>query len=139
MSFQDITFDHVTFILIICGFVPFFTWRAIRAFNRKRYSKFTWCIVLNLFMVRLSYLRVATQGGKVGFGDPAALQFSKELGDPLVFFIATLLLLIFAVIRVLDDDHFTKTQYVKREDYDMLVAQLASLKKEASDITNRLG
>jgi ABC-type branched-subunit amino acid transport system permease subunit len=124
------SFDTVTLILVVCGFVPFFTWRALRAFKRKRYSKFAWCIVLNLYMIRLAYLRVSTQGGKVGIYDPSVLQFTRELGDQVVFFIATLLLLIFAVIRVLDDDRFMDKAYVKREDYDLLVAKLEALKEK---------
>lgn len=126
----DFTLDKLTLVIVACCFVPFFTWRAIRAFTRKRYSKFAWCIVFNLFMLRLAYLRVATQGGRVGFADPSTLQFSKELGDPLVFFFACLLLLIFAVIRVLDDDRHMNATYIEREKYDLIVAQLATLKRE---------
>lgn len=122
-----LTFDKVTLIVVVCGFVPFFTWRALRAFKRKRHSKFVWCIVLNLYMIRLAYLRVSTQGGKVGIYDPTVLQFTRELGDQAVFFVATLLLLIFAVIRVLDDDYYMDKAYVKREDYNILVQQLAAI------------
>jgi hypothetical protein len=87
---MNFTLDHATLILVACFFVPFFTWRGLRAYGQGRWGKFWYCIVIDLFVLRLAYLRVSTNGGKIPIYDPSTLQFSKELGDPVAFFIFTL-------------------------------------------------
>jgi hypothetical protein len=114
------TLDTVTLILVVCFFVPFFTWRGQQAYVQGRLGKFWFCITLELYVLRLAYLRVSTVGGKITIYDPNVFSFSKELGDPVVFFVLTLALLLTAVYRMGSDDAYIKKHYVKREEYDEL-------------------
>lgn len=128
----NFTFDHITLLLVVFIFIPFFTWRGILAFEEGRYGKFGYCSILALFVLRLAYLRVSTNGGQVGFYDSSTLQFTKELGDPAIFFILTLLLLLSAIHRMADDDRFYRKNYIKREDFEKeLAKRIAALKPPA--------
>jgi hypothetical protein len=129
MSLDNLSFnfEKITLILVVFFFVPWFTWRGMRAYNNARWGKFIYCLVVSLYVLRLAYLRVSTNGGTVTINDPSNLHFAQELGSPVAFFIFTLAFLVAAIFRVVSDEAFIRKNYVKREHYDALVEQLAAL------------
>jgi hypothetical protein len=128
----DFTLDAVTLALVVIVFLPFFTWLSLKAFEQRRYGKFGYCTILSIYVLRLAYLRVSTNGGKITIYDPSVFSFSRELGDPVVFFALTLALLLTAVHRMHDDEVFYSKNYVKREHYDELNRKYEMLLREGN-------
>jgi hypothetical protein len=113
-----ITLDYFTFFVVATVFIPFFCWRSIVSINDERWGKVVYCFVISLFVLRLAYLRVATNSGRNGFENPANFSFTKELGDPLVFLLCVLLLFAAMIYRLADDAQYIKKTYIRRADLD---------------------
>ena len=53
--------------------------------EKRRWGTPTFCFIFAIFLVRLAYLRLATQGGSRVLGNPSNLAFSDVIGNSFIF------------------------------------------------------